>query len=102
MTCLRRVTRRSGVIDFSQGDTKAIGVYSRNFSPIPFTQGMVLRVNAFQDTGVNARLADRNNDMVESGRHGQPSTTDRSTCTDQPPVCAPSMGAENLSEVFRS
>ena len=37
------VTRRDGTIDFSQGDTKDIGVYSMLFEVLPFTQGMVLR-----------------------------------------------------------
>lgn len=40
---LKTVTRRNGAIDFSQGDTKAIGVYSQNFDILPFTQGFVLK-----------------------------------------------------------
>ena len=40
---LQSVTQRSGAIDFSQGDTKAIGVYSQNFEILPFTQGFVLK-----------------------------------------------------------
>lgn len=40
---LMSVTRRNGVIDFSQGDTKGIGVYSMLFDKMPFTQGMALR-----------------------------------------------------------
>jgi len=40
---LQLVTRRNGVVDFSQGDTKGIGVYSQNFDILPFTQGLVLR-----------------------------------------------------------
>ncbi|WHF51434.1 glycoside hydrolase family 88 protein [Chryseobacterium gotjawalense] len=40
---LMTVTRRSGAVDFSQGDTKGIGVYSQNFDILPFTQGIVLR-----------------------------------------------------------
>lgn len=40
---LQSVTRRNGAVDFSQGDTKAIGVYSQNFDILPFTQGFVLR-----------------------------------------------------------
>lgn len=40
---LQSVTRRDGAIDFSQGDTKAIGIYSQNFDILPFTQGFVLR-----------------------------------------------------------
>ena len=40
---LQTVTQRNGAIDFSQGDTKAIGVYSKEFSILPFTQGFCLR-----------------------------------------------------------
>ncbi|MCU5437015.1 glycoside hydrolase family 88 protein, partial [Bacillus mobilis] len=36
---LMKVTRRNGVVDFSQGDTKDIGVYSLLFNILPFTQG---------------------------------------------------------------
>ena len=34
--------------DFSQGDTKGIGVYSQNFDVLPFTQGFVLRTSCFK------------------------------------------------------
>lgn len=40
---LRQVTRRDGAIDFSQGDTKGIGIHSQEFDILPFTQGFVLR-----------------------------------------------------------
>jgi unsaturated rhamnogalacturonyl hydrolase len=40
---LKKVTRRDGAVDFSQGDTKAIGVHSQEFTILPFTQGFVLR-----------------------------------------------------------
>jgi len=40
---LMKVTRRSGAVDFSQGDTKDIGVYSNLFNILPFTQGFCLR-----------------------------------------------------------
>lgn len=40
---LQKVTRRSGAIDFSQGDTKGVGVYSQKFDVLPFTQGFCLR-----------------------------------------------------------
>ncbi|WP_298139043.1 glycoside hydrolase family 88 protein [Flavobacterium sp.] len=40
---LQKVTRRSGAIDFSQGDTKGIGVHSQEFDILPFTQGFCLR-----------------------------------------------------------
>jgi len=43
ITYLMKVTRRNGSIDFSQGDTKGIGVYSQNFDILPFTQGFTLR-----------------------------------------------------------
>lgn len=40
---LMTVTRRDGAIDFSQGDTKAIGIHSQEFDILPFTQGFALR-----------------------------------------------------------
>ncbi len=40
---LQKVTRRNGAIDFSQGDTKGVGVYSQKFDILPFTQGFCLR-----------------------------------------------------------
>lgn len=30
-------------VDFSQGESKAIGVYSQTFDILPFTQGLVFR-----------------------------------------------------------
>ncbi|WP_395052103.1 glycoside hydrolase family 88 protein [Flavobacterium sp.] len=42
---LMQVTRRDGAIDFSQGDTKAIGIHSQEFNILPFTQGFTLRVS---------------------------------------------------------
>jgi len=48
LTFLMKVTRRDGAIDFSQGDTKGIGVYSQNFDVLPFTQGFVLRTSCFK------------------------------------------------------
>jgi unsaturated rhamnogalacturonyl hydrolase len=45
---LQKVTRRNGGIDFSQGDTKDIGVYSSLFNIMPFTQGFAIRsINLF-------------------------------------------------------
>ncbi|WP_413307838.1 glycoside hydrolase family 88 protein [Bacillus sp. 1P10SD] len=41
---LMKVTRRNGAVDFSQGDTKDIGVYSQDFGLLPFTQGFCIRV----------------------------------------------------------
>ncbi|MCM3115085.1 glycoside hydrolase family 88 protein [Neobacillus sp. MER 74] len=40
---LMKVTRRAGAVDFSQGDTKGIGVYSMLFNILPFTQGFCIR-----------------------------------------------------------
>ena len=45
---LQTITRRNGAIDFSQGDTKGVGVYSQNFNVLPFTQGFVLRTLNFK------------------------------------------------------
>lgn len=41
---LMGVTRKNGEVDFSQGDTKDIGVYSTLFNVLPFTQGFCLRI----------------------------------------------------------
>ena len=41
---LMKVTRRNGEVDFSQGDTKDIGVYSMLFNRLPFTQGFCIRM----------------------------------------------------------
>jgi len=46
---LMRVTRRSGAVDFSQGDTKDIGVYSMLFGILPFTQGLCIRMVSAYD-----------------------------------------------------
>ena len=40
--CLISITRRGGEIDYAQGDTQSIGVYSRKFDIMPFAQGMAL------------------------------------------------------------
>lgn len=39
---LMRVTRRNGEVDYAQGDTKGIGMYSHRFDIMPFAQGMTL------------------------------------------------------------
>lgn len=45
-----KVTRRNGIIDFSQGDTKDIGVYSQLFDKMPFTQGLAIRsINKYKN-----------------------------------------------------
>ncbi|KMK75031.1 glycoside hydrolase family 88 protein [Alkalihalobacillus pseudalcaliphilus] len=43
LSYLRTVTKKNGEVDFSQGDTKDIGVYSQLFNIMPFTQGFTLR-----------------------------------------------------------
>ncbi len=40
---LQASTRKNGIVDFSQGDTKGIGIYSFVFRELPFTQGITLR-----------------------------------------------------------
>lgn len=39
---LMNATRRNGAIDYAQGDTKGIGLYSKTFSIMPFAQGITL------------------------------------------------------------
>ncbi|WP_338359638.1 glycoside hydrolase family 88 protein, partial [Yeosuana marina] len=41
---LMKATRRNGVIDFCQGDTKGIGIYASTFDLMPFVQGLTLRL----------------------------------------------------------
>lgn len=56
------VTRRSGAVDFSQGDTKDIGVYSMLFDVLPFTQGYAIRtVNRYLNTFHEKGSRDENN-----------------------------------------
>jgi unsaturated rhamnogalacturonyl hydrolase len=50
---LMRVTRRSGAVDFSQGDTKDIGVYSMLFNIFPFTQGFCIRIANFNKNALD-------------------------------------------------
>ena len=42
--CLRSATRKNGMVDFAQGDTKGIGFYSSKLSPMPASQGFALRL----------------------------------------------------------
>jgi unsaturated rhamnogalacturonyl hydrolase len=57
MSYLMKVTRRSGAVDFSQGDTKDIGVYSMLFNTLPFTQGFCIRcVNLYKYNGYFCEL----------------------------------------------
>jgi len=44
ITSLMKVTRRNGVIDFCQGDTKGIGDYAKTFDLMPFVQGLTIRL----------------------------------------------------------
>ena len=43
---LLRVTMISGVVDECQGDTIDIGIFSQRYAPMPFAQGMTLRLAA--------------------------------------------------------
>lgn len=42
---LMHITRRDGVLDYGQGDTIGIGMYSRRFDILPFAQGMALKLS---------------------------------------------------------
>lgn len=42
---LMGATRRNGCVDYCQGDTIGIGIYSQTFSLMPFAQGMTLRLS---------------------------------------------------------
>ncbi|MEW4264773.1 glycoside hydrolase family 88 protein [Priestia megaterium] len=56
------VTRRSGEVDFSQGDTKDIGVYAMLFNILPFTQGFCIRIiNSYK---VNRRFYDKEDSKI--------------------------------------
>lgn len=52
---LMKATRRNGAIDFAQGDTKGIGFYSRQFSIMPFAQGMALYLSKQLDKFENQK-----------------------------------------------
>jgi len=52
---LMSVTRRNGAVDFSQGDTKDIGVYSTHFTILPFTQGFSIRLAELQQHNEGVR-----------------------------------------------
>jgi unsaturated rhamnogalacturonyl hydrolase len=56
---LMKVTRRDGSVDFSQGDTKDIGVYSMLFNILPFTQGFCIRLINFY---LNFKVVKKNNE----------------------------------------
>ncbi|WP_243643917.1 glycoside hydrolase family 88 protein [Paenibacillus pinisoli] len=61
MHYLRGVTRKDGAVEFSQGDTKDIGVYSALFGILPFTQGFAIRLGQrygqSMDGGSELRMA---------------------------------------------
>lgn len=42
-TALMSMTRRNGAIDYAQGDTHGIGMYSGRFGTMPFVQGISIR-----------------------------------------------------------
>lgn len=42
LNALKQATRKNGAIDYSQGDTKGLGMYSSSFDILPFTQGIAL------------------------------------------------------------
>lgn len=42
---LRSVTRRNGIVDFSQGDTHGIGFYSEKLCVVPAAQGFMVALN---------------------------------------------------------
>ena len=49
MRCSEKIasnTRRSGEVDFAQGDTMGVGNYSRRFDILPAAQGFALRLEA--------------------------------------------------------
>ena len=46
---IEKVTRINGAIDWSQGDTKDIGVFSQTFDIMPFTQGFTLRAISLKE-----------------------------------------------------
>jgi len=48
---LMKATRRNGMIDFNQGDTKGIGYYSNASDLMPFSQGIALRLALAVQTG---------------------------------------------------
>ena len=44
LTSIMKATRRDGIIDFCQGDTKGIGIYATTFDLMPFVQGLTIRL----------------------------------------------------------
>lgn len=49
---LMKATKITGVVDECQGDTIDIGIFSERFAPMPFAQGMTLRLAAVLDQTV--------------------------------------------------
>lgn len=75
MKYLQKVTRRNGEVDFSQGDTKDIGVYSNSFDIFPFTQGFCIRSsNLYLD------IINRNNQFERLGENEEEETLNENNC----------------------
>lgn len=49
---LMTMTRRDGSVDFAQGDTIGIGLYSTHFGTMPFVQGMTLYLSGLIDSAL--------------------------------------------------
>lgn len=59
---LIRVTKIAGVVDECQGDTIDVGIFSQRYAPMPFAQGMTLRLTAVLDAGKEVRDAAKKQD----------------------------------------
>ncbi len=59
---LIRVTKITGVVDECQGDTIDLGIFSQRYAPMPFAQGMALRLSAVLDKSKEAYDAAKNQD----------------------------------------
>lgn len=53
-TRLMKVTMITGVVDECQGDTIDLGIFSERYAPMPFAQGMTLRLAAVLDHSMEA------------------------------------------------
>lgn len=53
-TRLMKVTMLTGVVDACQGDTIDLGIFSQRYAPMPFAQGMTLRLAAVLDRATEA------------------------------------------------
>ena len=59
---LIRVTKINGVVDECQGDTIDIGIFSQRYAPMPFAQGITLRLSAVLDERKEVRDAAKKQD----------------------------------------